>query len=192
MEVIKKYTAEETEKLRKAIVDAHIFPVVREVFDKYSKIETAILTFAQYWSDEADDAVYPSIIFSLDRNPDFITHVKKLNESYFYERFGPDQSWKWQELVEGPEGFKVLGLTNDRLDYHAPHWAPWPGNKDAISAFSAYCHENIYGPGTYSYDEAVYGLIRRQSDKALSIEVVGEMIRPWLDGVMPEREQNES
>lgn len=188
MEVIRKYTPEQAEGLRSAIIAEHITPVIKEVFDKHPKIQAAILSFAQYWSDEANDAVYPSITFALEKNPDYKAHINKLNQSYFYENYGWQESCKWSDLVEGPAGFEVLGVKDERLDFRAPHWKPWPGNNDAISAFAPYCLENIYGPGTYSYDEAPYCLFRREEKQALSIEVVGEMIRPWLDGVMPEME----
>src|SRR5438270_10356812 len=42
----------------------YLLPVVAEYFERYRRLQSAMLCVAQYWADEADDAVHGTLIVS--------------------------------------------------------------------------------------------------------------------------------
>src|SRR5262249_49384130 len=54
----------EVETARRHYVREQLLPIVSHYFQTYERLQSAMLCVAQYWADEADDAVHGSLIVS--------------------------------------------------------------------------------------------------------------------------------
>lgn len=170
--ILKKYTAAQTEELRTKFLQEEVVPLIRTVFEDYSKYQEAILLVAQYWDDEAGDAVHPEILLSDKANCDYQNWFKNLYDNgEFVFIGGLDQ--KIEDLFDN---FRWHGLTG------------WQENYECIPLFAAFCKEARSQDDDVEDTYLPYAIFRRGPYNSVTTEVVGKMIRPWLDGVMPEWE----
>ena len=72
----------------------------------------------------------------------------------------------------------------DELTYYL---TDWDSNREAISLFSAYCEEGANQDLFPDFHQPI-AIYRRGQP----VDVYGDLLRPWLYGVMPEWEHNES
>ncbi|VEP16960.1 conserved hypothetical protein [Hyella patelloides LEGE 07179] len=56
-----------------------------------------------------------------------------------------------------------------------------------IPAFAAFCKEGSHQCMSTSEAYTPYAILTR-TDNSIAVEIVGKMLRPWLDGVRPERD----
>lgn len=56
---------------------------------------------------------------------------------------------------------------------------------ELIPAFAAFCKEGSHQSMDYAEAYTPYALFTR-TDTGINIEIVGKMLRPWLDGIRPE------
>lgn len=181
-----KERRETWDRARLEYIERAIVPVVRRGFALDGRVRSAVLMVAQYWNDEADDAVHGTILYSLREDPDLAFYVANARwqseeeyESVEYD--GTDQSWLWS--VEGP----AAGLVD--FEYRGVTCAlRWADNSDAIPLFAAFCKEGCDQDMHIAESYAPYCIFRPDKDE-IRIEVVGKMLRPWLDGV--ERTEDE-
>lgn len=61
----------------------------------------------------------------------------------------------------------------------------WNDNGEVIPAFAAFCREGAHQEMSIAEAYAPYAILRRCGDD-IAIEIVGQMLRPWLDGIHPE------
>lgn len=162
------YTKKQAAQLRQKSIDGFIVPIVKANFNKYPQLKSAAILVAQYWNDEASDAVHQHIIYSVLDTPDF--------EAAARGEYGKD-------TVNLPS----LGRLEDRA-YSVERNGEevyWLENLDAIPAFAAFCKEGSHQCMDTFEAYTPYAVLRRQEDD-IDIEVVGKMLRPWLDGIKPE------
>lgn len=163
----KLFTPAEAKQLREYLIGKWILPGLSERFEKFPSLRSAGLFVSQFWCDEANDAVHKWMFYSVLENPDF--------SASFSVQAG-------QTDID-----HLPGLPSD----HDLTWnsgcqpIQWDDNGIAIPAFAAFCRE---GSDQESFNEADLSLfaIFRKTDEGIEIEYVGEMIRPWLDGIAPE------
>jgi hypothetical protein len=168
MEVV---TLEDAAITRQELVEGYILPGVLKVFETYPVIKSAVLFVAQYWDDEASDAVHQKVKFSIYENP----VIESLLSGY-----DPDSdSYR--------DGVNLPGFTEDGYDLFyaglrnsgsSNRW--WPDGGEAIPAFACYCEA-----GDQQNDESEnyspYCIIRRSEDAPYSIEIIGRKLRPELE-----------
>ncbi len=164
------YSKEEAAELREKIINSEIVPQVKLVFSRYPQIRSAILLVAQYWNDEAYDEVHYQMTFSVLPTPAWEIGIEKCYEhdpinlpglpelDEVYERFGED----FDEFKNG--------------EYC------WGNEEDTIPAFAAYCKEGSHQDMDYREAYSPYAVFRRKEEE-VEIEVVENMLRPWLDGL---------
>ncbi len=179
MELIRQYSVEETEQLRNKIIDENIEPYVKAVFDFYPDFNSAALLVAQYWDDEAIDAVHSLVMFSVLSTPDFESFFKSTESEDCDEEDpvntpGDIPNFEWGNFEEP----SISKVEEEVL------WG-WDDNNSAIPAFAGYCKEGAGQCDDYRKSYARYAIFRRVADEIV-IEVVGKKIRPWLDGVEPD------
>lgn len=163
------FTEEETVLLRRKFLQQQIIPALKLRFKKYPQLRSAALFVAQYWDDEANDAVHQNTFFSVLETPDF--DAIAANGSF---RPDPENIPGFQRQYDLDRGGKY------------EEWVPWNDNGLAIPLFAAFCRE---GATQYMEDNEAYSLfaIFRKTSAGIEVEHSGEMIRPWLEGVCPER-----
>lgn len=170
------YTKKQAAQLRQKLIDSCIVAIVKANLNKYPQLKSAALLVAQYWNDEASDAVHHRLIYSILDTPD-LEAAAKARMDYA------------EDPVNLPGISDDFGDLIDEVDYIKSDTEPyyWNDNHEAIPAFAAFCkegcHQEMDGIDAYS----PYAILRRQGDD-IEIEVVGKMLRPWLDGIKPERD----
>lgn len=168
------FTPEETAQLRQHILETCHIPGVLYLLRRFPVLQSAMVVVAQYWCDEADDEVHFELVFSELHTPDYLAWCTS-----------------WEECAdEDPANLPSFG---DRWESGWPdayeksdEKGKWPNLFETIPAFAAYCKEG----GHQSFDNpdevyTPYAILRRQGD-AVDTEIVGTMLRPWLDGVKVE------
>ncbi|AGC43840.1 hypothetical protein MYSTI_02524 [Myxococcus stipitatus DSM 14675] len=160
-----KYTPAETAALREQFLQKMIEPVVRRCFQRHPSLRSALFLVAQYWNDEADDAVHHELIFSQRETPDVeaASNAAREGEDDTVNLAAPMAAPFWDPLT-------------------TPYVDAWPDNHEAIPVFAAFTREDCHQEMSILEAYAPYALFRRAGED-LSVEVVGQMLRPWLDGV---------
>lgn len=157
----------EVEMARRQYLRTHLLPVVSQYFATYERLQSAMLCVAQYWADEADDAVHGTLVVS--------------------ELFEPTLEgvvWGNDEPGADPN----VPNTRVKTDYGDSSsavsiWeAHWDDNTRAIPLWAAFAPEGgsqeygrlseCYAPAVMFYRHGGYEIL--------------PMGRPHLDGVRPE------
>jgi hypothetical protein len=174
METEHIYSKEEAAELREKIVSCEILPKIKVAFDKYPQLQSAMLLVAQYYNDEAGDAVHYQMIYSVLQTP---VWGRELSETdYYYD--DPVNLPRLPSLSE----INIFLLENSHKFRRQKY--SWEENGNAIPIFAAYCQEGCHQEMDYLDVYTPYAVFRN-NDEEIEIEVVGNMLRPWLDGLRP-------
>ncbi len=178
-----KYTAEETAQKRDHIVKVQVAAAVAEVFHQHPALQSACLRVAQYWDDGANDAVHLDIVLS--------------------ELPTPHLSCDAQVDGDADYGFSIrvnlptlsVGTTERAWELERQVFQAFENddNGDNIPYFAAFCQEGCDQEMPWEESYTPYAYFRRNvgsgdQPDGISVEVVGVMLRPWLDGIRPEYE----
>jgi len=148
--------------LRQWSLEHEVRPTVEEVFAERPAVQSILLCVAQYWADEADDAVHGHLVFSSRATPRW---PHRCDDTYEGTRGDGDlcSSCAWDSTPEG--------LTT---------WVSWDDNGVAIRAWQALCAE---GASQEDDPNTVYSpvVLARRTGASFSLERVGALMRPWLD-----------
>ena len=160
----------EVEMARRQYLRTHLLPVVSRYFATYERLQSAMLCVAQYWADEADDAVHGTLI------------VSELFEPTL-EGVGRDE-----DVSTGDPNLPTTRITSEnRRGSSSEIWlwdtgARWGDNTRAIPLWAAFAPEGgsqeyerlseCYAPAVMFYRHGGYEIL--------------PMARPHLDGVRPE------
>ncbi len=162
-------SAGQTELARRDYLRLHLIPFVRNYFTQYPLLQSAMLCVAQFWNDEADDAVHGQLVVSERYEP----VVEGVGHSYEDDHPPPDPNLPNTKIV------REYGETGSVVSI----WpTPWDDNGEAIPVWAAYSPEE--GSQEYSELSEVFApavLIFRHEGYEMQ-----PMIRPHLNGVRPE------
>ena len=181
------YTAAETAVIREKILNSYALPIVKKVFDKYPQIKSAYFAVAQYWNDGALDEVHDFILYSILELPDWEAFAKSEQAEDNYEHW-EDYANSIKDPINLP-GFidcqdEIDGnYTYVKLEGNTYYFDGF--NSEIIAAFAAFCKEDSHQCMDYAEAYTPYALFTR-TDTGIKIEIVGKMLRPWLDGIRPE------
>jgi hypothetical protein len=159
----------EAEMARRRYLRTKLLPVVARYFNTYERLQSAMLCVAQYWADEADDAVHGVLIVS-DLFEPTLEGVM-----YGYEEDGVDPNLPTTR-IEHKYGERGSAVSL----YEAS--ASWDDNNRAIPLWAAFAPEA--GNQEYEYFSEVY-LPAVRFYRHGGYEIL-PMARPQLDGVQPE------
>ena len=210
----KKYTSTEVARLREQMIQDQVLPIITRAFDSFPSLKSATLLVAQFWCDEAIDAVHCDLIFSELNTPDL--GAAYLARRRRYESFGGQpiieaqraavQQVGWRKWLPwfgaaksatmssvlpsatSPKGDIVnlpSGIDDEKLEDEFVDELPWDSNGEPISLFAAFCLEGCHQEMEEDEVYTPYAIFRRENGN-VSTTVVGVMTRPWLDGVKPE------
>ncbi|VEP16961.1 conserved hypothetical protein [Hyella patelloides LEGE 07179] len=187
------YTKSQTDLIRQKAIDKYVLPIVKKVFAKYPQINSASFAVAQYWDDNAYDEVHNFILYSVLDIPDWEAYSKSENE----KELGDYKNWDdyFDNAIKDPINLPGITEYQDEIDREAweelekePNFYYWNGlGDDEIAAFAAFCKEGSNQCMDYSEAYTPYAILTR-TDNSIAVEIVGKMLRPWLDGVRPERD----
>lgn len=166
----------EADVARRQFVRGSLLPVVAKYFAQYPLLQSAVLTVAQYWADEADDAVHATLVVSelLDPLIDGVTYDRE-EGSRDPNLPNTEIQSRWSQ---GSSSAVSLYENNVR----------WDDNSDAIPLWAAFAPEEgsqeyedlgqVYAPAVRFYKHGRYEIL--------------PMLRPQLDGVRPEWDREEA
>jgi hypothetical protein len=142
---------------RDSYIKHMLLPALQRTVFKYENVASATLFVAQYWDDEADDAVHMCVVTNNEPLP-------------VYNLTGSSRS-KGDVLLKQYTIFSHCDLGYNDLN--------WDGNVTAITLWAAWTNENCSQDDDYddSYSPAVTIL----RDGSL---IWHPQIRPYLDGVI--------
>lgn len=207
-----KYTPTEAARLRHQMIQEQIVPVIQRAFEAHPVLQSATLLVAQYWCDEANDAVHCDLVFSELETPDTAAaYAARLRRYEEEEGMVPQISkdglsgWaRWFPWLRKSEPSVMVvpevprdsvlksdpinlpsGIDEEALE-RAFEWnLGWDSNGEPISLFAAFCLEDCHQEMDVGEAYSPYAIFRRQNG-SVAVETVGVMTRPWLDGVKPE------
>jgi len=164
----------ETEMARRTYLRTQLLPVVGRYFQTYERLQSAMLCVAQYWADEADDAVHATLIVSELFEPTLegVAHLEdSLTDPNLLTTHIPS------EYGEGSSSEVSLWRAGARWDENSgaiPLWAAFApeGGSQEYSEIS-----EAYAPAVLFYRHGGYRVL--------------PMHRPQLDGVRPEWAEEE-
>ena len=168
------YTRNQTVLIRQKIIDRYVIPTVEKVFTKYPKINSCTFAVAQYWDDQARDEVHAFFLYSVLDTPDW----EAFAEAEYEEDNINLPGFRYQYILSPGN---IWDETKYRFD--VDYWNGLRG--DEIAAFAAFCKEGSHQCMAYAEAYTPYAVLRRREEE-IEIEIVGKMLRPWLDGVRPE------
>lgn len=197
--IIRKFEPEEAALKRLEYIESVVIPPVRAAFTDFPELKSATLMVAQYWCDEAHDAVHSNLVYSLSDRPDVDKQRSELERAANGEDIHNDYESPENEytaltyFVEGLEVTRILGdraalITSWESQQKYMLWQEWDSNNDAIPLFAAFCVEGGHQEGYELEFSTPCVILRRGENDTVTIEVLPDMPRPWMDGVRPEWE----
>jgi uncharacterized protein (TIGR02996 family) len=161
------FTPGQTDVARRQFIRTQLQPALAKYFEKYERLQSAMLCVAQYWADEADDAVHNRVVVSELVQPT----LKGVGDHD--EDSGGDPNIPNTPII--PEyydhptsaiGCWELGVRWDDNNGAIPLWAafaPEEGSQEYDKL------DEVYSPAVILYRHGGYEILR--------------MPRPYLDGI---------
>lgn len=147
-------------RLRRWSLAHEVRPLIERIFSERPEVNSVLMAVAQYWADEADDAVHGHLVMSARQTP------------------------RWPHRCgDGPHaGDGDLCSYCCARDFDDPRarWVSWDENGLAIRCWQAFCHEGATQEEDPNFTSVPVVLARRGMDGAV-LDLVGRTIRPWLD-----------
>lgn len=159
----------QTDVTRRIFVRTQLLPVVRKYFEQYPRLQSAALCVAQYWNDEADDAVHAQLVVSEFDEPSL-----KCRE--FSDDPDPNVPSTFIKSDYSEQSCSIISLWDNGIR--------WSSNNGAIPLWAAFAPE--HGSQEYERLEDVY-LPAVMFHRHGGYEIL-PMTRPHLDGIRPEWE----
>ncbi len=141
----------------------------KKLFVAKPEIRSVMMGVAQYWSDEADDAVHAFAVASERSTP-------------LWPHLCSETSWSDDEPPEPIAGEICESCTSD-MGYF-----PCDDNGSSIPVFEPYCHEHGSQEESMAENYTPFAVARR-TDDGIAIEFVGTLHRPDRQ-LLDQRERN--
>ena len=163
-------TPDESDAFRRRFVREQLLPIVSRYFAEHGLLRSAMLCVAQFWDDEASDAVHGLLVVSELPEP--------VLEGLGWGDEGTDPNLPNKSLKP-----KFRGRSGSIIDFY-DIGVRWGDNSDAIPLWAAFSPEGgsqhhgrlseNYAPAVMFYSHGGYEFL--------------PMPRPHLDGIRPERD----
>lgn len=145
---------------RRAAVTAEFDRVAQATFASHPQYRSATLAVAQYWDDEADDAVHETVLWSRAETPEWPHECE-------YEPSDADTVCTWCSAL---------------WDYESAPQIPWDDNGESIDLFAAYCKPDCHQDMEPAEAYTPFAIARA----GRPLEIVGQVLQPdWLAEPIP-------
>ena len=152
--------------LRQAYMDRYFAPLAAEWFAEAPQLQSIVFAVAQYWDDEAADAVQCNLYYSAVRDPQWPAVIKETVTRCMYPT-------ALNRLLTAEQYTRI----HDRLRARGAEITFPDHNGTMITAFAAYCVEGGNQEADDRHNYRPYAIARRGAAGA-EIEVIGKMLRP--------------
>jgi hypothetical protein len=150
-------------QIRAETLRERLVPWARECFARFPEVRSILLGVSQYWADEANDAVHADSVFATTETPHW-PHLHYM---------------EWDNLGPRPDGYHDFCSSCGQREERA--YPPWSDSWDAIPGFEMFCHEEGSQESDDNFNAMPFALLRRASDGDVDVEIVGRVLRGWLD-----------
>lgn len=147
--------------LRQWSIEHQVRPHLAKVFEKRPELQSVLVCVGQYWADEADDAVHSHLVFSSRPTPRW---PHECEDTYLPGDGDLCSSCAWG--------------SDEELEFT---WLSWDSNGAAIRAWQALCLEGASQEESPNDSFTPVLLARRRGDGSFSLDLIGPVMRPWLD-----------
>ena len=175
----RSHTPAETKAIRAKVVNHYALPIVKKAFKKYPQLNSAYFTVAQYWNDNAWDTLHNFILYSVLNVPDWKAFTKseqQTGKKSFKDSINLPNFQQYHDRITSDVWGEIENILSDNFDVLTG---------EIVASFAAFCKEGSHQSMDYSEAYTPYALFTR-SDERIKVEIVGKMLRPWLDGIRPE------
>lgn len=181
-------------------LNEHFVPNCERTFQAYPQVRSIALCVAQYWNDEADDAVHSHYILSALDTP--VLHEEDEMErwedipSADYPYIDPNWAgvdlgqrarceWNYGGTPHVSYSRPSLILEMEKTFYQGTSWSSWDSNGAAIPMWAAWCKEGSNQEMSAYEAHNIAVIAQRDEDGEVTLEFT-PMLRPNLDGIRPE------
>lgn len=169
-----KITAQNVQDVRANVVHVMQTQIKDQLFDAYPALKSVGLYVAQYWDDEADDAVHGILVVSELPEP-----ILKNAKGYLCDDINKIN----KDDVNLPtiKQFKQVMYTYSYDEYSVRSvldFLNWDSNGQAIPLWAAWCPENGSQDASAQDNYALALTFYRDGTSRFASQ-----LRPWLDGV---------
>ena len=154
---------------------------VHRVFEHYPTLRSAVFLVAQYWNDEANDAVHAAYIFSELDMPDLAAGLRSLDEE-LPEALDTSEWSPEHDALYGIDLVNLHSLSLRQAELGVQKVRHWDPNHDPVPAFAAFCKEGAHQGMRHADAYTPYALLFRDG----RVRKVTQMLRPHLDGISAE------
>lgn len=146
--------------LRRWSLEHEVRPLFQRVFDERPQVRSVLLCVAQYWADEADDAVHGHLVMSARDVP----------------------RWPHRCADDDQPGDGDLCSYCATQDFDDPRarWVSWDENGLAIRCWQAFCLEGAHQEEDPN-QTSVPVVLGHRHERGVALDFVGRVVRPWLD-----------
>lgn len=178
-----RFSAERCAELRKQYLDGVMSVYMQRLFKDNLQIQCVGLAVAQYWDDEANDAVhlrkYPCEHAELDLEALFAWNERNydqlnLDDPHPHMPSNPTfDTWDWERKTFGDGWYRDPVINN------------WNDNYDAISLFGGFVAEEGSQEWDDKHNYSLFCVYRKDVHGDITWEYTTEMHRPYVDGCWP-------
>jgi hypothetical protein len=155
-----RWSPQEAAAARERAMSTDLVPYVLGLFEEHSALRSCALCVAQFWCDEALDAVHYRFVWSERETPEIEAGLAAGDEE--------------RDDANLPTLHSVT----------APYLRAWDDNGDAISLYASYCRESCDQEMSEAEVFLPYAIFRRTA-QGVAVQRAPTQRRPWLDGVRP-------
>lgn len=173
-------------QMRNTFIHWYLRPVLQAMFDLEPRLQGAYVAFAQYWNDEADDAVHCHVQPLADPRLTWSEAFTEKN-SLFYRDEEPDNEEEAETYVSAYE------LEHKAIEkvYGKEHYGRTYDNDELVTAFASYTEEESSQESATEEAYTPYLYVWRDG-RGVSYAVVGTMHRPHLEDQLSDWAKEES
>lgn len=170
-------------EMRRQLIEEYYLPVAEHVLQKDDRVDAVMLCFAQYWDDEADDAVHARLLPLADRRLTFREAYTWKNLPFILdEDLLDDEAWDedTEQRDDHREWIDVFELLYESAKEIFEGWSHWD-NDLLITAFASFTKEGSDQDMHEVEAFTPYALFVRAPTGGAHCQIVGELLRPHLE-----------
>lgn len=165
-----RISADDLEETKKQVIEEWFLPVAKLLLKEYPSTNCVVVTLAQYWNDEADDAVHVSFIPSSVPFESWDGLFSDKNQFYSEE----SQDFSLPKPDGSTEYVSFYGLSQRAIGFN-----PYLSNDESfISIFERYCKERCSQEMHTQEAYQPYLIVSRDGDE-IKIRDLGDLVRVW-------------
>lgn len=179
------------DEMRRMCLRCYVEPLARMVFRRIPAAQSLVFALAQYWNDEADDAVHQTVVLCDHRDPKWPDCLSYANNKlipielpYDFDQLDPEeQEWAREEATERAKNIDNFGRYSAeegpageavRIGQRTLGVQSFLDDNNTLSrAFAPFCKKGASQDMSVSESYLPYAVVRRE-EQGISTQIVAE------------------